>query len=465
MCYIRNCGYGRSKRIGSKVIPIVIAVLTLALGTGGVTAQVLADDRIRLLEVTELKPEQQTKVTEQITETNTENIPNIISPQMEEDEELVVIDPGHGGMDEGCSREEILEKDINLQIALLLKDKLQQMGYEVLLTREGDETVTLEQRVETANAARGDVYISIHQNACEERKSEVNGIETFYSGTQCDEESRRLTQLIHNDVILYTEKKDRGIRKADDLFVIRETRMPSCLIETGFLSNAEDRQSLTEEAFQQRIVEGIASGIDLYFHPKTMYLTFDDGPSSKYTEQILDVLKKKDIQATFFVVGENVRKHPEIAKRIVEEGHTIGIHCNWHDYDMLYESVESYVADFEKAYQIVYEVTGVEAKLFRFPGGSINAYNKKVYEEIIEEMRTKGFVYFDWNASLEDAVTKSTPEELIQNAKSSTMGRKKVVLLAHDIVENTALCLETLLEEFPEYKFEPLTVKVTPIQF
>ena len=179
----------------------------------------------------------------------------------------------------------------------------------------------------------------------------------------------------------------------------------------------------------------------------TMFLTLDDGPSEENTAAVLDILKKKNVKATFFVVGENVRKHPEIARRIVEEGHTIGIHCNHHDYDDIYESVDSYLADFEEAYNAVYEVTGVEVKLFRFPGGSINAYNKEVYQDIIEVMTDRGFIYFDWNGSLEDAVKRSTPEELIQNARQSTLKRKKVVMLAHDIVYNRTLCLEELIDE------------------
>ncbi len=466
MYYIKEYGYGRSKRYRRCIWPIIISSTVLALGLSGVTVQVLAGEQKTQEQIAEFVPEPAVAesvadMPEQIVETKDSSV---VSKQ-ERDGNLVIIDPGHGGMDEGCSREGVLEKDINLQIAGLLKDKLQQMGYEVLMTREGDETLTLEQRVDTANAAGGDIYVSIHQNACEENENKTSGIETWYSVTKNGDNSKRLAQLIHNDVILYTDKKDRGLREDDNLYVIRETDMPSCLIETGFLSNVEDRQSLSDESFRERIVEGIASGIDLYFHPKTMYLTFDDGPSPKYTEQILDVLKEKDIKATFFVIGENVRKHPEIAKRIVEEGHTIGIHCNWHDYNTLYESVDNYVADFERASQAVYEVAGVEAKIFRFPGGSINSYNKKVYQGIIEEMTDRGFVYYDWNASLEDAMRAFTPEELIQNAKTSTLGRKKVVLLAHDIVENTALCLENLIEQFPEYEMKPLTADVTPIQF
>ena len=196
-----------------------------------------------------------------------------------------------------------------------------------------------------------------------------------------------------------------------------------------------------------------------------MYLTFDDGPSEENTTKVLDILKARGIQATFFLVGENVRKHPEVAQRIVAEGHTIGIHCDSHDYDTVYASVDSYIADFEAAYRTVYEVTGVEAKLFRFPGGSVNNYNKQVSDAIIEEMTERGYIYFDWNASLEDAVGNKEPEELIANGVATTLGRQKVVLLAHDVVYNTGICLEDLLDSLPEYAMKPLDEAVEPIRF
>lgn len=339
------------------------------------------------------------------------------------------------------------------------------MGYEVVLTRESDEERTLEERVWCANEKDADIFVSIHQNACEEKESAICGVETWYCEKQDEEQSRHLAQLIQQGLVERTQAVDRGIVSNETLYVIRETNMPACLVETGFLSNRGERTLLSTAEYQEKIAEALAQAIDLYFHPKTMYLTFDDGPSAENTSAILDILKEKNIKATFFVVGENVRKYPDVARRIVNEGHTIGIHCNRHEYEEIYESVDSYVEDFEEAYNAVYEVTGVEAKLFRFPGGSINSYNKKVYKDIIEEMTSRGFVYFDWNASLEDAVSKSTPEELIANAKQSTLGRKKVVMLAHDIVYNTTLCLEELLEEFPEYQMEPLTEEVSPIQF
>lgn len=377
----------------------------------------------------------------------------------------VAIDPGHGGEDEGCSREDIFEKEINLDIALLLEEKLQEMGFEVVLIREDDDTqLSLEERVQRAQEEKADIYISIHQNYYDGKNPDsVSGIETWYCGSS--QGSRRLAQLVHKGTVEKTSARDRELRETDELYVIREAAIPACLIETGFLSNEEECTALALPEYQAKIVAGIAQGIDYYFNPKTMYLTFDDGPSEENTAAVLDILKAHDIKATFFLVGENVERHPEMARRIVEEGHTVGIHCYRHDYKEVYASVDAYLEDFQKAYDIILETTGVEVQLFRFPGGSINSYNKEVYEDIIAEMTERGYIYFDWNGSLEDAVKHSTPEQLVENGVQSTRGRKKVVMLCHDIVYNTTQCLEDLLDSLPEYKMEPLTPEVKPIQF
>lgn len=376
---------------------------------------------------------------------------------------LIVIDPGHGGEDDGCYRNGVGEKDINLAIAKSVESKLKAFGYQVLLTRDSDQALTLEERVEFAKEKGADACISIHQNACE--WNNVTGVETWYCSQNTGEDSERLAKLLQMYTTLYSGATDRGILDNDTLYMTRESSMPACLVETGFLSNTAERNNLTTSEYQEKLATGIADGIDLFFRPKTMYLTFDDGPSADNTSAVLDILKEKGIQATFFVVGENVRKHPDVARRIVEEGHTIGIHCNKHEYEEIYADVDSYLADFEEAYRAVYEVTGVETKLFRFPGGSINAYNKEIRDDIIQEMTNRGYIYFDWNASLDDAVTKSNANELIQNARSSTLGRKKIVLLCHDIVYQTTQCLDELIEQFPEYNFEPLNQTTQPIQF
>lgn len=379
------------------------------------------------------------------------------------DKTLIVLDPGHGGIDEGCSQGDAEEKTVNLEIARAVQAQLLELGYEVVLTRDTDAELTLEQRVDKAKEVHADLFVSIHQNFSEE--SEAEGIEVWYSGQNEEAQSERLSKLILKSAVETTEAKGRELQKTDALYTVRECRMPSCLIETGFLSNPSEGRKLTDPEYQKQIASGIASGIDLFFHPKKMYLTFDDGPSAENTSAVLDILKERNIHATFFVVGENVKKHPEIARRIVEEGHTIGIHCNCHDYRVIYESVDSYVADFEEARAIVKEVTGVDAKLFRFPGGSINAYNKKVYQEIIHAMTERGYLYYDWNASLEDAVKEPKREILIENAVSSTLGRKKVVMLAHDVIYETTQCIGEIIDRFPEYEMLPLTEEIAPIQF
>ncbi|MDE7331514.1 MAG: N-acetylmuramoyl-L-alanine amidase [Lachnospiraceae bacterium] len=378
---------------------------------------------------------------------------------------LIVIDPGHGGEDDGCLGDGVFEKDINLQIALLVKERLEEKGFRVMLPRETDEYLAKEERVELANSYQADAYISIHQNTYEGSDKSVSGIETWYDGSDNTRDNQRLASLIHKETIKSTGANERELWPIADFCVTGKTLMPACLIETGFLSNPEECKRLTDKEYQNKVAEGIAQGVDLYFHPKTMYLTFDDGPSKEYTEQILDVLKEKDVKATFFLIGEYVEKYPQVAKRIADEGHTIGIHCYRHDYDILYESVESYLEDFWKAYDAVLVATGVEAELFRFPGGSVNAYNKDTCADIVKEMTAQGFIYFDWNASLDDTVKNPGPAQILANAAASTLDRKKVVMLAHDRVENTALCLGDLIDQFPEYQIKPLNAKIEPVHF
>lgn len=389
------------------------------------------------------------------------NKTDIILSNKDDGINIVAIDMGHGGEDEGCSYDGIDEKDINLKLGYQLKEKLEAIGFQVILLRDNDETLELNSRVERVKASKADIMISIHQNACED--TGVSGIETWYYPD--GEENERLARLVQQYTVLYTKGKDRGIMESGELVVIRESGIPSCLIETGFLTNASERVNLTDSVYCNKIAQGLADAVELYFNPKTMYLTFDDGPNTENTNKILDILKEKDIKATFFVVGKNVERNPETTRRIVEEGHTIGIHCYNHDYSVIYNSVDDYIKDFENARQIVYEVTGVETNLFRFPGGSINSYNKKVYKNIIETMTSKGYIYYDWNASLEDAVKKPDRDKILENAKESTLGRNVVVMLGHDTVDVTVEVLEELLKLFPEYEFKALDESVEQIRF
>lgn len=132
----------------------------------------------------------------------------IVETAKAEADRVIVIDPGHGGMDGGCVFEGITEKEINREIARRVKDKLEQKGYKVSLARKGDEMVDKADRVEEANRQNARLYVSIHQNSCED--DSVSGMETWYDDTDAAGESKRLARLIQQETIRLTGAADRG---------------------------------------------------------------------------------------------------------------------------------------------------------------------------------------------------------------------------------------------------------------
>lgn len=177
---------------------------------------------------------------------------------------LIAIDPGHGGEDDGCYRDGVSEAKVNLELAKGLSAKLQELGFETVMLREDDESLpSLEERVKEAEAAGADIFVSIHQNAYDGNEPGVSGIETWYCGKLAD--SERLAALIHEGAVEKTGAVDRGAQETDELYVIRQASMPSCLIETAFLSDSAERQAITSRAYQDKLVEGMAQGILAYF--------------------------------------------------------------------------------------------------------------------------------------------------------------------------------------------------------
>jgi len=202
--------------------------------------------------------------------------------------------------------------------------------------------------------------------------------------------------------------------------------------------------------------------------PKTVYLTFDDGPSTR-TSEILDILYKEDIKATFFIIGKEGVKNKDLLKRMSEEGHTVGIHTYSHIYGSIYSSVESYLDDFHQTYQLIYGTTGVRPEVFRFPGGSINRYSAQDYEEIIAEMTRRGFAYYDWNASSGDANSNATAYSVYNNTVQSSEGKDRIILLMHDSISKsyTVAALPNIIAYYKKkgYRFEPITNDVSPVAF
>lgn len=177
----------------------------------------------------------------------------------------LVLDPGHGATDPGCGdeKEDIWEKDVNLAIARKVKALLEEAGYTVIFTREEEEEyINIWDRAAFANAKGADLFLSIHQNSdgAEDGNGTVEGIETWYN-SQKDKTSIELAKMVQKEVIAATGAKNLKIKEDNYYVVIKDTTMPACLVECGFLTHKEERQRLVDDAYQQKIAEGIAKGV------------------------------------------------------------------------------------------------------------------------------------------------------------------------------------------------------------
>ena len=161
-----------------------------------------------------------------------------------------------------------------------------------------------------------------------------------------------------------------------------------------------------------------------------IYLTFDDGPSG-YTDQLLGILRKYNVKATFFVVNRST----DIMKRIVNDGHAIGMHSMTHEYSEIYAGEDAFFADLLQMQDVIYNATGVKTTLMRFPGGSSNSvssFNEGIMTRLTQAVRDMGFQYFDWNVDSMDAGGAKTKEEVAENVISRVQGMRYSVVLQHD---------------------------------
>ena len=200
---------------------------------------------------------------------------------------------------------------------------------------------------------------------------------------------------------------------------------------------------------------------------KTVYLTFDDGPSQR-TPEVLDILKKYDVKATFFIIKGD-EKYPEYMKRAVEEGHTVAVHSASHKYNEIYSSVDNFLNDFTDCYDYITQVTGVSPTIFRFPGGSVNNYNSSIRRKLVEEMGRRGFVYFDWNVESGDGSGKLSSSTIYKNVINGCKGKERAIVIMHDSAgkSTTVGALEDIILRLKEdgWQFARLDNEVKPMVF
>ncbi len=186
-----------------------------------------------------------------------------------------------------------------------------------------------------------------------------------------------------------------------------------------------------------------------------MYLTFDDGPND-FTVEILEILNEYQIKATFFVTGSRLDCLGYI-KDAYLQGHSIGIHCFRHDYDIIYASKEAYLSDLNQMDQLLKEI-GIKTKLLRFPGGSSNRVSQVEMRELIEEIEQLGFQYYDWNGENGDAKQDFSLASVLSASQMGVDGKRDIMMLCHEKAI-TVEVLETMIEYYLElgYIFMPIT--------
>ena len=201
---------------------------------------------------------------------------------------------------------------------------------------------------------------------------------------------------------------------------------------------------------------------------KCIYLTFDDGPSAR-TPEILQILQEENVKATFFVIGKTDEQSLQWMRDIAEQGHTIGMHTYSHQYEDIYESVESFLDDLYQDFCLIRDTTGITPTAFRFPGGSINGYNYRISQQLIAEMLRRGFVPFDWNISSGDAAGSVVPSEKILENVAGSSNVNRGIILMHDSSYKTSTveALRPMIRSLQEkgFSFSGIQPETKPILF
>ena len=192
----------------------------------------------------------------------------------------------------------------------------------------------------------------------------------------------------------------------------------------------------------------------------TIYLTFDDGPKAGTTDVILDILKEENVKATFFITNQGP---DELVAREAREGHAVALHTASHDYSYLYSSVNAYYEDLYAVHERVKRVTGQDAHIVRFPGGSSNTisrrYSPGIMSTLTKDVLEKGFRYYDWNLASGDAGEIYTADGIYENVTKKLSKDRVNIVLMHDIKPYTRDALRRIIQYGKEngYYFDKIT--------
>ena len=204
--------------------------------------------------------------------------------------------------------------------------------------------------------------------------------------------------------------------------VVAPTRVLAADDFTNLAPAAPDIPVYDRYTLAERRAAGLPTALPAitpYREGKVAYLTFDDGPDAQNTPAVLDILQAAGIHATFYVTGRQAEAHPEVLKRIYDEGHAIGNHSYDHRYAKLYPDINGFLAEMEKTDAIIQSIIGVRPLILRAPGGIIGHFTPAY----APALRANGYVEHDWNVSSADAAPNHpVAQDFIDNIMSETEG-------------------------------------------
>lgn len=237
---------------------------------------------------------------------------------------------------------------------------------------------------------------------------------------------------------------------------IDNTKVGDYKIEYQVKDNSNNKSTITRNIKVREPLE-----------PNTIYLTFDDGPRDGTTDKILDILKEKDVKATFFVTSNG---SDNLIRRAYNEGHSLGIHTSSHRYDLIYASIDNYYNDLNIVENRIFNITGKRTNLIRFPGGSSNTISKKYSQGIMstltKDVISKNYQYYDWNIDSTDAVYNSSKNDIYNNVINNISKDKYNIILMHDTKNKTVEVLPMIIDYAKSngYNFKTLTSNTIPMR-
>lgn len=192
-----------------------------------------------------------------------------------------------------------------------------------------------------------------------------------------------------------------------------------------------------------------------YYGDRVVYLTFDDGPDPDNTPAVLKILQTYHIKATFFVIGSEAEKHPDLVKSIYQQGHAIGNHTYSHVYRDIYKSAATYTAQLQRTDDIIKNITGARPRISRAPGGSAGSFTKEYWENL----KSLGYMEVGWNISSGDASRSKAPQLAANIAKQVETNKflwSHAIVLMHDGRghEETIKALPEIIHIFKNLGFE-----------